>query len=196
MIIEKLIGIPQCLVFLNIIDRSYRFLPLLKIIIVNGGNEEKFGKCIIQPECFVAVGKQIALLADTFHPVKGTVTVIIKLLVECCTLADLHQSDIGNQQFQFIFSQFVHLFMIRLGTVEIHIHEGTETQIVGRLGFSRLVKVYLPICFVGIFIGRIQITVTISIRFSIQRVDKPHFFCGYHIGARKKRGKQQYSYYI
>ena len=55
MIIEKLIGIPQCLVFLNIIDRSYRFLPLLKIIIVNGGNEEKFGKCIIQPECFVAV---------------------------------------------------------------------------------------------------------------------------------------------
>ena len=41
MIIKKLIGIAQRFVFLNIIDRGYRFLPLLEIVIVNGGNEKK-----------------------------------------------------------------------------------------------------------------------------------------------------------
>ena len=86
--------------------------------------------------------------------------------------------------------------MIRLGTVEIHIHESTEPQIIGSFRFPRLIQVYLPICFIGVFVGRVQITVTISIRFSIQRVDKPHFFCGHHVGTRKKGGKQQYSYYI
>ena len=57
MIIKKLIGIAQRFVFLNIIDRGYRFLPLLEIVIVNGGNEKKFGKCVIQPKRFVTVGK-------------------------------------------------------------------------------------------------------------------------------------------
>ena len=196
MIIKKLIGIAQRFVFLNIINRDYRFLPLLEIIIVNGGNEKKFGKCVIQPKRFVTVGKEVALFTNTLHPSEGTVPVIIKFFVERCPLADFHQSDVCNQQLKLIFSQLVYLFMIRLGTVEIHIHESTEPQIIGSFRFPRLIQVYLPICFIGVFVGRVQITVTISIRFSIQRVDKPHFFCGHHVGTRKKGGKQQYSYYI
>ena len=196
MIIKKLIGIAQRFVFLNIIDRGYRFLPLLEIVIVNGGNEKKFGKCVIQPKRFVTVGKEVALFTNTLHPSEGTVPVIIKFFVERCPLADFHQSDVCNQQLKLIFSQLVYLFMIRLGTVEIHIHESTEPQIIGSFRFPRLIQVYLPICFIGVFVGRVQITVTISIRFSIQRVDKPHFFCGHHVGTRKKGGKQQYSYYI
>ena len=108
-------------------------------ISVNGGNEKKFGKCVIQPKRFVTVGKEVALFTNTLHPSEGTVPVIIKFFVERCPLADFHQSDVCNQQLKLIFSQLVYLFMIRLGTVEIHIHESTEPQIIGSFRFSRLI---------------------------------------------------------
>ena len=121
---------------MNVNIGNEEFLNTVKSIV---GNEKKFGKCVIQPKRFVTVGKEVALFTNTLHPSEGTVPVIIKFFVERCPLADFHQSDVCNQQLKLIFSQLVYLFMIRLGTVEIHIHESTEPQIIGSFRFSRLI---------------------------------------------------------
>ena len=167
MIIKQLIRICQCFIFRNLIKRRDGFLPLLKIIVINRRNDEKLSECIIQSKCLVTVGKQITLFPNTFHTPKRTVTIIIEFFVHCCPLTDFHQSDVSNQQFKLIFSKFIYLFMQRFRPVEIHRHKSTESEIIGCLRFPRLIKIYLSIGFIGIFIGRIQATITISIRFPV-----------------------------
>ena len=51
--------------------------------------------------------------------------------------------------------------------VKIHRHKSTESEIIRCLRFPRLIKIYLLISFIGIFIGGIQASITISIRFPV-----------------------------
>ena len=157
---------------------------------------KKFGKCVIQPKRFVTVGKEVALFTDTLHPSEGTVPVIIKFFVERCPLADFHQSDVCYQQFKLIFSQLVYLFMIRLGTVEIHIHESTEPQIIGSFRFPRLIglladMLYRRICRKSPDYGNDKHTL-----FPFSESISLTSFVGTMSVHEKKGGKQQYSYYI
>ena len=107
MIIKQLIGICQCFILRNLVEGVNRFLPLLKIIVVDRRNDKKLGKRIVQPKCFVPVGKEVAFFADTFHAAKRTVPVIIIFFVHCRPLADFHQPDISNQEFEFILCQLI-----------------------------------------------------------------------------------------
>ena len=130
MIVKQLISIRQCFLFRNMTERRNRFLSLLKVIVINGGNNKELRKSIIQPKLFVPVGKQITFLTNTFHTSQRTVPVIIKFFVHCRPLTDFHQSDIGNQKLKLVFSQFIDLFMKCFGTVKIHIHKSPESQII------------------------------------------------------------------
>ena len=167
MIIKQLIRICQYFIFRDLIERCDGFLPLLKIIVINRRHNEKFGESIIQSKCLVAVSKQITLFPNTFHTPERTVTIIIKFFVHSCPLTNLHQSDISNQQFKLIFSQFIYFLMQRFRPVKIHRHKSTESEIIRCLRFPRLIKIYLLISFIGIFIGGIQASITISIRFPV-----------------------------
>ena len=167
MIIKQLISICQSFIFRNPVERCDGLLPLLQIVVINRRNDEKFGERIIQPECFVTISKQVTLFTNTFHALKRTVTIIIKFFVHSRPLTDFHQSDVGNQQFEFIFSQFIYFLMQRFRPVKVHSHKSTESQVIGCFRFPRLVEIHLPIGFIGVFIRRIQASITISIRFPV-----------------------------
>ena len=111
MIIKQLIGICQCFILRNLVEGVNRFLPLLKIIVVDRRNDKKLGKRIVQPKCFVPVGKEVTFFADTLHAAKRTVPVIIIFFVHCRPLADFHQPDISNQEFEFILCQLIDFLM-------------------------------------------------------------------------------------
>ena len=137
----------------------------------------------------MTVGKQVTFLSDPFHPFQSTVAVVIKLLIHRRALADFHQSDVGNQKFQFIFCQLIHLLVQRRCPFKVHLHIQPETQVVSRFGFPRFIEVHLHIGLAGKETRRIKLTVAIGVGGTVQRVNQPHFLCGHHIRAGKESRK-------
>ena len=142
------------------------------------------------------VCKNITVFTDTFHSPHSAVTIIVIFFVHARPLVDLHQSHIRNKQFQFIFCESVYLFVQTFGTFKIHFHKCTKSQIIASLCFSLIVKTGFVIGFQCRMIGRIQIFVTISIRSSIQRVDKTYLFGRCCTDTRKECCEQQHAQYI
>ena len=163
MIVKQLISIRQCILFRNMTERRNRFLSLLKVIVINGGNNKELRKSIIQPKLFVPVGKQITFLTNTFHTSQRTVPVIIKFFVHSRPLTDFHQSDVGNQQFEFIFSQFIYFLMQRFRPVKVHSHKSTEPQVVGCFRFPLTVHANFFVRLRCSLAGRIQISIPVHI---------------------------------
>ena len=70
----------------------------------------------------VLVHKQIVIRRDSFHTVQGTIAIIVELLVHRRPLINLHQTDVGNKEFQFILGQIIDVYKRQLVTFTNKIH--------------------------------------------------------------------------
>jgi len=75
----------------------------------------------------VLIYEKLVIFIYSFHAAEGTVPIVIKFFVHGRPLIDFHQSDIGNQQFQFIFRETIHIFMKLLRFLKIHAHKSTKS---------------------------------------------------------------------
>ena len=88
----------------------------------------------------VLVHKQIVILRYSFHTVQGTIAIIVELLVQRRPLINLHQTDVGNKEFQFILGQIIDIHVKLFGLLKIHAHESTKAQIIGCFRFSLFIE--------------------------------------------------------
>ena len=145
-VVQQLVGVcRQFLILGNLVDGGNGFRPLLQIIIVDGRDNMKFRTGVVQAHPFMLVHKKVVLLGNPFHAAQGAVAIVVELLVQGGSLVNLHQPDIGNQQFQFVLGTVIHLLMILFRLLEVHAHEGAKAQMVGSLRPSLPVVVDLPV---------------------------------------------------
>ena len=88
----------------------------------------------------VLVHKQIVILRYSFHTVQGTIAIIVELLVQRRPLINLHQTDVGNKEFQFILGQIIDIHVKLFGLLKIHAHKSTKAQIIGCFRFSLFIE--------------------------------------------------------
>ena len=170
------IGSQFCLLQLS--DIVQRFGTLLQVVVIDGRHNIEFGTGIFQSGPFVAVDKQIVVFANAPHTPQRTVAIIVKLLVKSRTLVDLHKSDVGNQQLQFVFGQAVDFPEVSFGFFKIHPHKGTKAQIIAGFGFAGTIQIDRLISLHGCMTRRIDVFIAESISLLVERINQSEFLAG------------------
>ena len=156
-------------------DVLQRLGPLLQVIIVDGRHDVELRTGIAEPPALMPLGKEGIVLGNAVHAPQGAVAVVVEFLVEGRPLVDAHQADVGHKELQLVLCQLVDGAVQPFGLLEIHLHEGTEGQVVAGFCLARTIETRLLEGTTGRHPRRVEVAIAPGIGLPVERVYPPHF---------------------
>ena len=141
------------------------------IIIIGGGDNGQLALGIDQPLLLTFV-KRRTLLVDTLQRTAGLLTIVVELTVARLALTQAHLLNIADQQFQLVVCNLSHLVQQRFGLGIVHLDDTYKGQMIQGLCLSVRIVVGMVECLLGIKSRRINVTIMIGIRNTIQLVHR------------------------
>ena len=156
-------------------DVLQRLGPLLQVIVVDGRHDVELRTGIAEPLASPTLGKEGIVFGNAAHAPQGAVTIIVEFLVQSRPLVEPHQAYIGHKQLQLVLRQLVDGAVQGFGLLEIHLHEGTEGQVVAGFCLARTIETRLLEGTTGRHTRRVEVAIAPGIGLPVERVYPPHF---------------------
>ena len=170
----------------HLADVFQRLGPLLQIIIVDGRHDVELRTGIAEPLASPPLGKEGIVLGNAAHAPQGAVAIIVEFLVQSRPLVEPHQAYIGHQQLQLVLRQLVDGAVQGFGLLEIHLHEGTEGQVVAGFCLARPIEAHRLEGTAGRHPRRVKVAIAPGIGRPVERVDPLHFALRRPAGTRSQ----------
>ena len=168
-VVQILGGVALHLVGVNLFQRLYGLSLQSHIIIIGGVDDGIFCLGIAQ-DTQIAFGQQVAFFVDATQGTIGQLTVFIERTVVGTTLTETHLLHIRHKALYLIVSDFRNITQAFLRLVILHPYDVDKGQMIQGLCPTLVVMTGAIVGLLGIMLRRVEVTIMIGIRQTIQPV--------------------------